>query len=83
MVRFSPELRPMLYDAILPLLRPDEDVVVRITAAITLKLAAEDFEFSTEQFMPYLEESFMCLFSLLKETKECDTKASEITLLSC
>ncbi|CAG0893849.1 unnamed protein product [Darwinula stevensoni] len=43
-VRFSPELRPMLYDAILPLLRPDEDVVVRITAATTLKLAAEDFE---------------------------------------
>ena len=37
-VKLSASLRPVLYQAILPLLQKDEDLVVRIEAANTLKL---------------------------------------------
>ena len=37
-VKLSASLRPTLYQAILPLLQEDEDLVVRIEAANTLKL---------------------------------------------
>ena len=36
-VKMSPSLRPDLYQAIIPLLGKDEDLVVRIEAAQTLK----------------------------------------------
>ena len=37
-VKLSPNLHPTVYNAILPLLAPEEDLVVRITAAQTLKI---------------------------------------------
>ena len=36
-VKFSTSQRHMLYESILPLLQPSEDMVVRIEAAATLK----------------------------------------------
>ncbi|KAG8226723.1 hypothetical protein J437_LFUL004373, partial [Ladona fulva] len=73
-VKMSRELRPMLYAATLPLLSGDEDMAVRIAAANTLKLAIDDFEFDTEQFLTFLEPAFELLFSVLREANECDTK---------
>lgn len=73
-VKLSPELRPALYAVTLPLLQGDEDMAVRLTASNTLKLAIDDFEFNTDQFLPFLEPSFALLFTLLKEAHECDTK---------
>ena len=37
-VKMSSELRPTLYTILIPLLNPTEDLVVRIEAALTLKL---------------------------------------------
>lgn len=73
-VKLSSELRPALYAVTLPLLQGDEDMAVRLTASNTLKLAVDDFEFNTDQFLPFLEPSFALLFALLKEVHECDTK---------
>lgn len=73
-VKLSSELRPALYAVTLPLLQGDEDMAVRLTASNTLKLAVDDFEFNTDQFLPFLETSFALLFALLKEAHECDTK---------
>ena len=73
-VRFSAELRPVLYGAMLSLLQPNEDLVVRLTVSHALKLAMDDFEFSTDQFLEYLEPIIGLLFNLLKECKECDSK---------
>jgi hypothetical protein len=73
-VKLSSELRPALYSATLPLLQGDEDMAVRLTASNTLKHAIDDFEFNTDQFLPFLEPSFALLFTLLKEAHECDTK---------
>lgn len=73
-VKLSSALRPALYAAMLPLLQPHEDMVVRLTACNTIKMVVDDFEFNTEQFLDYLEPSFGLLFLLLKECHECDTK---------
>ncbi|XP_041042987.1 importin-11 isoform X1 [Carcharodon carcharias] len=81
-VKFKSELRPMLYEAILNLMQ-DQDRVVRIETATTLKLAVDDFEFRTEQFVPYLENIFSLLFHLLQEVTEYDTKMHILHVVSC
>ncbi|XP_048359931.1 importin-11 [Sphaerodactylus townsendi] len=81
-VKFKSDLRPMLYEAIRNLLQ-DQDLVVRIETATTLKLTVDDFEFRTDQFLPYLESMFTLLFQLLQEVRECDTKMHVLHVLSC
>nr|XP_006134494.1 importin-11 isoform X1 [Pelodiscus sinensis] len=81
-VKFKSDLRPMLYEAIRNLLQ-DQDLVVRIETATTLKLTVDDFEFRTDQFLPYLEFMFTLLFQLLQEVTECDTKMHVLHVLSC
>ncbi|XP_074021929.1 importin-11 [Numenius arquata] len=81
-VRFKSDLRPMLYEAIRNLLQ-DQDLVVRIETATTLKLTVDDFEFRTDQFLPYLESMFTLLFQLLQEVTQCDTKMHVLHVLSC
>ncbi|XP_066195700.1 importin-11 [Sylvia atricapilla] len=81
-VKFKSDLRPVLYEAICNLLQ-DRDLVVRIETATTLKLTVDDFEFRTEQFLPYLESMFTLLFQLLQEVTQCDTKMHVLHVLSC
>ncbi|XP_008934683.1 PREDICTED: importin-11, partial [Merops nubicus] len=81
-VKFNADLRPVLYEAICNLLQ-DQDLVVRIETATTLKLTVDDFEFSTDQFLPYLESIFTLLFQLLQEVTQCDTKMHVLHVLSC
>ncbi|XP_054286364.1 importin-11-like [Macrosteles quadrilineatus] len=81
-VKLSCDLRPALYAAMLPLLRSDEDIAVRLTACSTIKSAVDDFEFNSEQFMEYLDPLFGLLFALLKEVHECDTKMHVLGVLS-
>lgn len=59
-------------------MEPGEDLVIRLTSAVTLRSALDDFEFNAEQFLPYLERSFSLLFTLLKEAEECETKVSPL-----
>lgn len=49
-------------------------MAVRLTASTTLRHAIDDFEFSSDQFLPYLDSAFNLLFNLLKEVQECETK---------
>lgn len=81
-VKFSKNLRPMVYQACLQMLQPSEDIVVRLTASKTLKIILEDFDFCAEQFLEFLEPSFTLLFHLLKESKECDTKMNVLYVMS-
>ncbi|KAF2976863.1 hypothetical protein EK904_015022 [Melospiza melodia maxima] len=69
-VKFQSDLRPILYEAIRNLLQ-DRDLVVN------------DFEFRTDQFLPYLESMFTLLFQLLQEVTQCDTKMHVLHVLSC
>jgi hypothetical protein len=81
-VKFSKSLRPMVYEACLEMMQPTEDLVVRLTASKTLKTLLDDFDFSAEQFLEFLEPSFTLLFYLLKESKECDTKMNVLYVMS-
>ncbi|KAM6965632.1 importin-11 [Aplochiton taeniatus] len=81
-VKFKSDLRPLLYEIILCLMQ-DPDLVVRIETATTLKLTVDDFEFRTEQFLPYLESIFGLLFQLLQQVTECDTKMQILHVISC
>uniref|UniRef100_A0A8I5ZYN9 Importin-11 n=1 Tax=Rattus norvegicus TaxID=10116 RepID=A0A8I5ZYN9_RAT len=81
-VKFKSDLRPRLYEAICNLLQ-DQDLVVRIETATTLKLTVDDFEFRTDQLLPYLETMFALLFQLLQQVTECDTKMHVLHVLSC
>ncbi|XP_065567259.1 importin-11-like [Artemia franciscana] len=81
-VKFSTDLRPVMYEVLLNLMGNHEDLVVRLEAAETLRTAMDDFDFSVEQFMPYLQLSFGQLFQLLKEVNECDTKLHVLNVIS-
>ncbi|XP_012942542.1 importin-11 isoform X2 [Aplysia californica] len=81
-VKMSVSLRPVLYQAVLGLLDLNEDLAVRLEAAQTLKTAVDDFEFNTEQLLPYIESVISLLFQLLKEVRECDTKMNVLHVLS-
>ncbi|KFP94966.1 Importin-11, partial [Haliaeetus albicilla] len=89
-VKFKSDLRPVLYEAICNLLQ-DQDLVV-IESCIHLQsvlfflngcLPVDDFEFRTDQFLPYLESMFTLLFQLLQEVTQCDTKMHVLHVLSC
>ncbi|KAL1117813.1 hypothetical protein AAG570_004128 [Ranatra chinensis] len=80
-VKLSSELHPLLYSSMMVLLEPSEDMVVRLTAANTIRTVVDDFEFSTETFLEYLEPMFRLLFTLLKEAQECDTKMRVLNVL--
>ena len=81
-VKLSPELRPRLYEMLMPMLSNSQDLVVRLAAAKAMKVVIDDFEFSVEELEPYLEQVFSLLFSLLKEVSECDTKLNVLNVLS-
>uniref|UniRef100_A0A452RCZ6 Importin 11 n=1 Tax=Ursus americanus TaxID=9643 RepID=A0A452RCZ6_URSAM len=78
-VKFKSDLRPMLYEAICNLLQ-DQDLVVFF---LNYSLPVDDFEFRTDQFLPYLETMFTLLFQLLQQVTECDTKMHVLHVLSC
>ncbi|ELK31209.1 Importin-11 [Myotis davidii] len=78
-VKFKSDLRPMLYEAICNLLQ-DQDLVVLF---LNYSLPVDDFEFRTDQFLPYLETMFTLLFQLLQQVTECDTKMHVLHVLSC
>ncbi|XP_030373998.1 importin-11 [Scaptodrosophila lebanonensis] len=73
-VQLPRELRPVAYEACLHLLRPQEDMPIRLASARTLNVLIDDFEFAPEAFHPYFNALFDALFVLLRESCECDTK---------
>ncbi|KAJ8778500.1 hypothetical protein J1605_013687 [Eschrichtius robustus] len=84
-VKFKSDLRPMLYEAICNLLQ-DQDLVEdqeRFKVFLNCSSPVDDFEFRTDQFLPYLETMFTLLFQLLQQVTECDTKMHVLHVLSC
>ncbi|ELU06029.1 hypothetical protein CAPTEDRAFT_149791 [Capitella teleta] len=108
-VKLSAEMRPLLYQSLLPLMQHGEDLVVRMEAAITLKVdilfgvistlrhdpndpinsyyldlfvPVDDFEFQQQQFLPFLPDHFACLFRLLQDVQECQSKMQILHVMS-
>uniref|UniRef100_A0AAQ4RM93 Importin-11 n=1 Tax=Gasterosteus aculeatus aculeatus TaxID=481459 RepID=A0AAQ4RM93_GASAC len=80
-VKFKSELRPLLYEVILSLMQ-DPDLV-HFVFILNSQSPVDDFEFRTEQFLPYLESIFGLLFQLLQQVTECDTKMQVLHVISC
>lgn len=76
-VRLNPEYRPELYNILIGLLNPEQDMAVRLAATSTLRCAIDDFDFSSEHFIEYLEPMAFSLYKLLVSVRECDTKVIE------
>ncbi|XP_053596445.1 importin-11 [Microplitis demolitor] len=81
-VKLSEKLIPELYKMMIKALSSEEDLVVRLEASNTLKQALDDFQFHIDEFMPFLETTFLLLFNLLREVTECDTKMQVLYVLS-
>ncbi|KAM3868244.1 importin-11 [Diretmus argenteus] len=79
-VKFKSDLRPLLYEVILSLMQ-DPDLVFYFL--LNTSPPVDDFEFRTEQFLPYLESIFGLLFQLLQQVTECDTKMQVLHVISC
>uniref|UniRef100_A0A667XCB9 Importin-11 n=1 Tax=Myripristis murdjan TaxID=586833 RepID=A0A667XCB9_9TELE len=79
-VKFKSDLRPLLYEVILSLMQ-DPDLVFDFL--LNSSPPVDDFEFRTEQFLPYLESIFGLLFQLLQQVTECDTKMQVLHVISC
>uniref|UniRef100_A0A8C7TH84 Importin-11 n=1 Tax=Oncorhynchus mykiss TaxID=8022 RepID=A0A8C7TH84_ONCMY len=77
-VKFKSELRPLLYEVILNLMQDPDLVFLFLNVS-----PVDDFEFRTEQFLPYLESIFSLLFQLLQQVTECDTKMQVLHVISC
>ncbi|KAK6643744.1 hypothetical protein RUM43_000007 [Polyplax serrata] len=81
------DLKLAICDAVVPLLHRgvfsgNEDMVVRMTAAIAMKSIVDSLEFNTEQFSNFLGPTFSMLFTLLQEVEECSSKMQVLSVLS-
>ncbi|XP_037946692.1 importin-11 [Teleopsis dalmanni] len=81
-VKFSRDLRPLAYEACLHLLRPNEDMSIRLAASSAVSNLIGDFEFMTDAFLPYLQPTFNALIVLLREASECETKMNVLNVMS-
>uniref|UniRef100_A0A672GHX6 Importin-11 n=1 Tax=Salarias fasciatus TaxID=181472 RepID=A0A672GHX6_SALFA len=85
-VKFKSDLRPLLYEVILKLLWLCCCTSIFDTLCYFVfnsRSPVDDFEFRTEQFLPYLESIFGLLFQLLQQVTECDTKMQVLHVISC
>lgn len=71
-----------LYAALVVLLSPEEDVVVRIAAMSTLREVMDDFTFRPAAVIPFLADLMPLLFNLLATVDECDSKMKVLSTLT-
>ncbi|KAJ3274383.1 Importin-11 [Terramyces sp. JEL0728] len=79
-VKSAKEKRSVLYEAIISLLVPGEDIVVRLRATSNLLKLIDDFDFDPAQFVPYLPTVIENFKDLLDAVDEFDSK---ITIINC
>ncbi|KAG2171813.1 hypothetical protein INT43_008193 [Umbelopsis isabellina] len=79
-VKIDKQYRSYVYQIMLQLLAPEEDMVVRLVAANNLRNCVDDWDFETEDFVPYIESSILLLTALLKDVEEFD---SRMRILNC
>ncbi|KAI8899690.1 armadillo-type protein [Globomyces pollinis-pini] len=80
-VKCSKESRPFVYQILLSLLHSNEDIVVRLTAVNSLKLAVDDFDFELERFNPFFQPFVDGIMVLLKDVEDFDSKMKIINCL--
>lgn len=80
-VKSSKDARQILYSILQELLSPEEDLVVRLTAIISLRHTLDDFDFEQESFNPFLKQFVDLFMQLLRDVDEFDSKMKIIDSL--
>ncbi|RPB03146.1 ARM repeat-containing protein [Choiromyces venosus 120613-1] len=76
-VKISPDSRPTVYQITQHLLNredPLNDLVVRLSAARNLKRSVDEWEFRVETFLPYVDNLFTKLMSLIDEVEQTEVR---------
>lgn len=76
-VKISPDSRPTVYQITQHLLNredPLNDLVVRLSAARNLKRSVDEWEFRVESFLPYVDDLFTKLMSLIDEVEQTEVR---------
>jgi len=81
-VKISKEIRPKIYELLISLLVPEEDLVVRLTAINAVHSCVDDWEFELDSYLPYNETIIDLCLRLIFETTEFDCKIKIINCLS-
>ncbi len=81
-IKLSSENRPLVYELLCNCLQPNEDLVIRLQATLTLKAVLDDIHFEKENYLPFLNFHFGLLCQLLKQVEECDTKIKVLSVLN-
>ncbi|KAI9484882.1 armadillo-type protein [Zychaea mexicana] len=69
----SADSRVAIYQGLLELMVGEDDMVVRLTAAHSLRQAIDDWDFEISILLPYLGPAMDLLLKLLNEVEESDT----------
>lgn len=84
-IKVSKENRPLVYQIYQHLLDPSDeynDLVVRITAGRRFRNIVDDWEFDTEQFLPFAEPVLSRLMHLIQEVEHTETKMALLNTIS-
>lgn len=81
-IKFDPAYYPALYQTLLPILHPNEDLVIRLTAAESLRQVIDDVNFVVDSFSPFVPDTMQLLLKLLQDVTESDTKLAVMKVFS-
>ncbi|KAI8331595.1 armadillo-type protein [Chlamydoabsidia padenii] len=69
----SADCRTTIYEILLQLMVEEEDLVVRLSAAHSLKMAIDDWDFDIAILLPYLGSAMELMMNLIDQVEESDT----------
>jgi len=75
------ELRKPIYEVLIVLLQ-EQDLVVSLSAANSLKSLIDDVDFYVEPFLQFLNPVLTMVFQLLERVEECDTKLRVLSVVT-
>jgi len=81
-VKASKEVRPKIYELLISLLVPEEDLVVRLTAINAVHSCVDDWDFQLDDFLPYIDTIINLCLQLIYEVTEFDSKIKIVNCLS-
>ncbi|OQR79172.1 importin-11-like [Tropilaelaps mercedesae] len=73
-VKFSEKLRPALYETLAVFMGREHDIVIRLSACLSLKTVVDHFDFSAKAFVPFLGRYMLASFHLLVDLTEFEGK---------
>jgi hypothetical protein len=81
-IKVEAESRPPIYQALVALMRPEESMIVRMTAAQSLRHCVNDWGFESDGFLPYLKETVDSIAQLLAQMEGAERRMAVMNCLA-